>query len=501
MRLHHFCRDDRNLHFADFSGGLDLTDASFRSSCLDNARLDEANLTNANLQSASLRDANLRGANLTGISFYKTVLAGADLTGAVIDRTQYNGTVGLAKEQLYSTANYQEQDLRGLWMHWTDLSGWDFSGQDLTDANLCAADLTDANLANANLTSTRFFSIECSPWALANADFSGAIVVRANLTRATRAGFTKEQLYSTASWQQKDLREIKLGGNDLAGVDFHEQDLSAASLGGSTLTDANLSGAILANASLGDLAGADLTGANLKNTYLLGSGLETASFDATTIYNQWTKFPDGFDPLAAGLTYQPSPVGDFDPDDVLDATDIDVLTAKAIRSAGWPLVGWFLPDALFDLNSDSIVDLADHRTWIKELKNTWFGDANMDGEFNSNDMVQVFAAGKYEAGWVRWSERHPIIHNGAGWAEGDWNSDGLFDSGDMVTAFVDGGYEKGVRTGAVSVPEPSAWLLSVMGLLPWLSSRRARRPIKRPILTCLPSLLTMWFSVPSATYN
>ena len=50
--------------------------------------------------------------------------------------------------------------------------------------------------------------------------------------------------------------------------------------------------------------------------------------------------------------------------------------------------------------------------------------------FNSSDMAQVFAAGKYETGQE------------AGWADGDWNGDGIFDSSDMVTAFVDGGYEK-----------------------------------------------------------
>ena len=101
------------------------------------------------------------------------------------------------------------------------------------------------------------------------------------------------------------------------------------------VVDTNLSGAILANSRFGNLRGADLTGANLKNTDLLHTGLETATFDAATMYNQWTEFPEGFDPVAAGLTYQRSPIGDFDPNNVLDVRDIDLLTAKAIRSARW----------------------------------------------------------------------------------------------------------------------------------------------------------------------
>jgi hypothetical protein len=120
---------------------------------------------------------------------------------------------------------------------------------------------------------------------------------------------------------------------------------------------------------------------------------------------------------------------------------------------------------MFDVNGDTVVDQEDRRVWIKELKHTWFGDADLNGEFSSSDMVQVFAAGKYETGEL------------ASWAEGDWNADGIFDSGDMVTAFADGGYEKGPRTGAVAVPEPDGWLLVALGFPPWMFGRRPRRPV------------------------
>ena len=66
--------------------------------------------------------------------------------------------------------------------------------------------------------------------------------------------------------------------------------------------------------------------------------------------------------------------------------------------------------------------------WVDDLKNTWIGDANLNGEFNSGDMVQVFARGKYET------------LETAGWEDGDFNGDTLFGSGDMVAAFVGGGY-------------------------------------------------------------
>ena len=123
---------------------------------------------------------------------------------------------------------------------------------------------------------------------------------------------------------------------------------------------------------------------------------------------------------------------------------------------------WWLPDAAFDLNGDGVIDLEDHRILVKDLAYTWYGDANLDGEFNSGDMVQVFEGGKYEKGW---KDSSNLVYDGAGWSEGDWNGDGIFNSSDFVTAFIDGGYEMGPRPPAAPVPEPTSVLLLVMGLL------------------------------------
>ncbi|MCA9214040.1 MAG: hypothetical protein KDB27_13300 [Planctomycetales bacterium] len=169
------------------------------------------------------------------------------------------------------------------------------------------------------------------------------------------------------------------------------------------------------------------------------------------------------------ISSEPIPIsflsGDFDGNGNLDAADIDALLGAADGQ-----------DTRFDVTGDDVVDMTDHRTWVKDRKNTWYGDANLDGEFNSSDLVAVFQAGHYEDG----------IAMNSGWANGDWNGDGYFDSGDLVVAFQDGGFELGQRTRrTVAVPEPmnSVRLVVILGLVA-LKRRRLTRTLDVGCQSC-----------------
>lgn len=83
------------------------------------------------------------------------------------------------------------------------------------------------------------------------------------------------------------------------------------------------------------------------------------------------------------------------------------------------------------------------------------GDSNLDGKFDSGDLVQVFQAGEYE---------DSIIANST-WEEGDWNLDMDFDSGDLVTAFTAGTYADSPAGAVAEVPEPSGLVAVVLGML------------------------------------
>ena len=117
-------------------------------------------------------------------------------------------------------------------------------------------------------------------------------------------------------------------------------------------------------------------------------------------------------------------------------------------------------DLAYDLNNDGATNYADRQVWVKDLKSTWIGDANLDGVFDSGDFVVAFTAGKYETG------------DAAGWADGDFDGNLLFDSADFVASFIDGGYEAGPVAAVAAVPEPSSVLLILVGLLGVLRIRR-----------------------------
>jgi len=156
--------------------------------------------------------------------------------------------------------------------------------------------------------------------------------------------------------------------------------------------------------------------------------------------------------------------GDFDGDGLLTAADLDLLTSEVRRETH---------DVVYDINFDGFVTPEDRVAWVKDLSNTYFGDSNFDGEFNSTDLVQVFVAAEYE----------DDLEQNSLWSSGDWNGDGEFNSRDLVTAFQDAGYEKGRRVQVESVPEPCgfAMLFSAVSLFGVLVRRRCPTEINRKL--------------------
>jgi hypothetical protein len=111
-----------------------------------------------------------------------------------------------------------------------------------------------------------------------------------------------------------------------------------------------------------------------------------------------------------------SPDPDANSDGRLDARDIDTLFAAAQN-------GVF--QDRWDLDRNGKVDQADITYLLDNYLNAAAGDANLDGRFDSRDLVLIFQAGQYE-------DRLPT---NSSWSTGDWNGDGEFNSADLVFAF------------------------------------------------------------------
>ena len=132
-----------------------------------------------------------------------------------------------------------------------------------------------------------------------------------------------------------------------------------------------------------------------------------------------------------------SPKGDFDGNGMLDVKDIDLLGKEIHRES---------QRRVFDVNADGTVTAADYASWVADLRQTWFGDANLDGEVGFQDFVTL--ANHFDGP--------------GGWSDGDFDADAQVLFADFV--ILANNFGKTSTMATTSVPEPSSALLSLLGL-------------------------------------
>jgi uncharacterized protein YjbI with pentapeptide repeats len=251
---------DADLRHANITdavfAGADLTGANFDASNLANTSFNEfqcgdtlciptsATLTNVGFANANLRNVLFTATWLTNASFSNAEIRGANfgkyvanICGAMAYCPIQFGT-GITPGQLSSTASFQTGDLSGIDFSYNNLAEVDLANQILTDTNFSGATLTDANLTGADVRDANFDTLYRG-FASGNDVFG--------------TGITLDQLYSTASYQARDLRGIGLSGN---------VDLAGANLAGQNLTNAEFA---FVNWTSLDFTGADTRGAYFFN--------------------------------------------------------------------------------------------------------------------------------------------------------------------------------------------------------------------------------------------
>lgn len=175
-------------------------------------------------------------------------------------------------------------NLMGASMVRANLAGARLGKVDFSAADLTEADLTEADLSEACLVGTKLSRANLSGANLFKAEMSGANLTGVNLQGAKQSGV--------------NLQEALLAGANLAGADLTWAQLIGTELIWAELTGAELTGADLTNA---DLTNANLSAADLNGAVVLGTKLVDAKY---TVETRW---PDGFDPIAAGAVLVAAP--------------------------------------------------------------------------------------------------------------------------------------------------------------------------------------------------
>ncbi len=186
--------------------------------------------------------------------------------------------------------------VRGAYLDGAVLVGAHLEGAILREARLAGADLSsaflnDADFEKAHLEGAILIRAKLENAALRHADLEGAILFLADVHGAS---------LQEAYLQRAQL--VVLGvGTDFSGAHMEEAVASGADLRYAKLIGAHLCGANLSLAELdhADLSEAELEGADLTDAFLDGARLTDATYDSAT------KWPQGFDPDAAGATRTP----------------------------------------------------------------------------------------------------------------------------------------------------------------------------------------------------
>jgi hypothetical protein len=178
-----------------------------------------------------------------------------------------------------------------------------------------------------------------------------------------------------------------------------------------------------------------LTGSQLDGTVVPGDGDSTCS--------NWTSSGNG----SALLGHHDRQGGGDNPTSWNSAHGSRGCSQSNLRSTGGDGLFYCFAVDLFRLDDGTLTDPTERSNYVHDVLRTWIGDANLDGEFNSGDLVNVLAAGTYET------------DTDASWVSGDFDGSNRFDSSDLIVAVADGGYEAGPRAAVSAVPEPASLVM------------------------------------------
>ncbi len=188
------------------------------------------------------------------LPFWSGHLDGCDFTNASLNQMAI--TASLSKEQLYTTANYQGEDLSTLLFAANSLAGWDLSRCHLAYFERC--DLTNVEFTDAWFMKTKAAQVNVYPSGTPLSTWQCF-----NLAGIADIGFddclvAESQLKETVNWKRKDLRGMHLKNMNLDGWDFSGMNMEEADLTGTSLKETKFTAAEVKQLKLDDSIGLTL---------------------------------------------------------------------------------------------------------------------------------------------------------------------------------------------------------------------------------------------------
>lgn len=329
--------DESKLSFA----GLDLTGANFSHAQFSNTDFSGANLTNADFSKVNTLKCNFTNAKLSQAKFHKGYLHGARFDNAVLDNADFSNAdmegvffdkVSSMQGTKFVGTRFAEAKLKGVKFDGYDLSNADFRGADLRNASFSNSQLNGATFSSRNNTSD-LRGADLSAAHLTGVKWDGLIVIdcrtkfpkdydithipfvsswsgcegvapKSNLVNVHRWIFNIDA--PNSNFSDLNLSNLDFGSGHFDGSNFLNSTLKSVVFGYSSYQNSNFENAKLNDVRLYNVnfSGASFVHAELSNVSLKEVDFTNANFDgavmANVMFDEKTKWPSGFDPLAAG---------------------------------------------------------------------------------------------------------------------------------------------------------------------------------------------------------
>ena len=189
----------------------------------------------------------LSGASLEGMKFNFSLMCGITLTSANISRASFRMACLEDANLKWAEANradFSHAFMRGANFYSSDLEGADFYSAQAEEALFEKARLYDANLKEIFARDANFMHLFARGANFAAADLTGACFTSADLRETDfRRAILQNARVLRARIEDADFRKAQLNGADFSGSSFNGTDLRGADIRGANFSGCDLRGA------------------------------------------------------------------------------------------------------------------------------------------------------------------------------------------------------------------------------------------------------------------